>query len=341
MKKNIVISCLISAIFIFLAVRGINFSEVIENFRSANYLYAIPIVLLMVLVLYLRSYRWGIILEPRVKYPQWPLFVITAIGFMTISLLPARLGEFTRALLVKQKSGIRISSTMATIVVERVFDLLTLMFVLCLVILTISLPPEIFKTCIIVLVMVLVIFFVLLLLVVKKEFSLQLFNGILDKLPARFGAVLKNQLHAFIEGLEILPDVKKIIYVAFISLLIWGTLGLSCYLLFFSFGFNLPLIAAYAVTLIIALGVMIPAAPGFIGTYHSACITGLALYSIPKAAAMSYAIVLWFLQLIPTVAIGLVLLPSQKISFSALIKKEGGETVKKGGNNKAGDPDKG
>jgi glycosyltransferase 2 family protein len=330
MKKNIIVGCIISSVFIFFAVRGINFSEVIENFRSANYRYVIPIVLLMVVVLFLRSYRWGIILEPRVKYPQWPLFTITAIGFMSISLLPARLGEFIRPLLVKQKSGVRISSTMATIVVERMFDLLTLMLILCLVILNISLPPEIFKTCIIVLVMVLVIFFVLLLLVLKKEFSQQIFNLLLDKLPAKIGTALKNQLHAFIEGLEILPDVKKIIYVALISLLIWGALGLSCYMLFFSFGFNLPFIAAYAVTLMIAIGVMIPAAPGFIGTYHSACITSLALYSIPKAAALSYAIVLHFLQLIPTVVIGLLLLSSQKISLPTLIKKEKAEITNEG-----------
>ena len=168
MKRNIIIGCLISAAFIFLAVRGINFSDVIKSFRSANYLYTIPMIFLMVLVLYLRSYRWGIILAPRIKYPQWPLFVITAIGFMTISLLPARLGEFTRPLLVKQKSGIRISSTMATIVVERVFDLLALIVVLCLVIFTISLPSNIFKTGIIILAIVLGIFFTLLLLAVKK-----------------------------------------------------------------------------------------------------------------------------------------------------------------------------
>ena len=215
MKRNIIIGCLISAAFIFLAVRGINFSDVIKSFRSANYLYTIPMIFLMVLVLYLRSYRWGIILAPRIKYPQWPLFVITAIGFMTISLLPARLGEFTRPLLVKQKSGIRISSTMATIVVERVFDLLALIVVLCLVIFTISLPSNIFKTGIIILAIVLVIFFALLLLAVRKEFSLKIISGLVDKLPARIAAAIKNQLHAFIEGLEILAGHKKNIVCSF------------------------------------------------------------------------------------------------------------------------------
>jgi hypothetical protein len=327
MKKNIIIGCIISGFFMFLAVRGINFSEVLRSFRSANYLYAIPVLLIVLLVLFFRSYRWGIILEPRVKYPQWPLFIITAIGFMTISILPARLGEFTRPFLVKQKSGIRISSTMATIVVERVFDLLTLMVVLGMVILTIPLPPEIFKTGLIILIIVLAVFVLLLLLVGKKELSLKILNIVFDKLPGRAGDFMRNQLHAFIEGLEILPDVKKTLYVAFLSAIIWGLLALSCYLMFFSFGFKLSLINAFALTVIIAIGVMLPAAPGFVGNYHYACVLGLKFFGINEAAALSYAIALHFLQLIPVIGIGLGLLPSQKISLPAFIKKETTEIV--------------
>ena len=321
MKRNIIIGCLISAAFIFLAVRGINFSDVIKSFRSANYLYTIPMIFLMVLVLYLRSYRWGIILAPRIKYPQWPLFVITAIGFMTISLLPARLGEFTRPLLVKQKSGIRISSTMATIVVERVFDLLALIVVLCLVIFTISLPSNIFKTGILILAIVLVIFFALLLLAARKEFSLKIISGLVDKLPARIAAAIKNQLHAFIEGLEILPDIKKTLYVAFLSLVIWGVLALSCYLMFFSFGFKLSFFNALALTFIVAIGVMLPAAPGFVGNYHYACVLGLKFFGIGESAALSYSIALHFIQLMPVIVIGLGLLPSQKISLPAFMQR--------------------
>jgi glycosyltransferase 2 family protein len=327
MKKNIIIGCIISAFFMFLAVRGINFSEVIRSFRSANYMYAVPILLIVLLVLFFRSYRWGIILEPRIKYPQWPLFIITAIGFMTISILPARLGEFTRPFLVKQKSGIRISSTMATIVVERVFDLLTLMVVLGMVILTIPLPPEIFKAGLIILIIVLAIFVLLLLLVGKKELSLKILNVIFDKLPGKVGGFIKNQLHAFIEGLEILPDVKKTLYVAFLSAIIWGLLALSCYLMFFAFGFKLSLINAFALTVIIAIGVMLPAAPGFVGNYHYACVLGLKFFGVNEAAALSYAIALHFLQLIPVIGIGLGLLPSQNISLPAFIKKETTEIV--------------
>jgi uncharacterized protein (TIRG00374 family) len=211
---------------------------------------------------------------------------------------------------------------MATIVVERVFDLLTLMVVLCLVILTISLPPQIFKTGVIILAMVLVVFALLLLLVIKKDFSFRILNPLLDKLPARIGAIIKNQLHAFIEGLEILPDVQKTLYVALLSVAIWGLLAFSCYLMFFSFGFKLSIINALALTVIIAIGVMLPAAPGFVGNYHYACVLGLTFFGIDEAAALSYAIALHFLQLMPVIIIGLGFLPSQKISLPSFFKRE-------------------
>jgi hypothetical protein len=201
------------------------------------------------------------------------------------------------------------------------------MVVLGVVILTIPLPPEIFKAGLIILIMVLAIFVVLLLLVVKQEFSLKILNMLFDKLPGRIGGFIRNQLHAFIEGLEILPDVKKTLYVAFLSAIIWGLLALSCYLMFFAFGLKLSLMEAFALTVIIAIGVMLPAAPGFVGNYHYACVLGLKFFGVNEAVALSYAIVLHFLQMIPVIGIGLGLLPSQKISLPAFIKKETTEIV--------------
>ena len=73
--------------------------------------------------------------------------------------------------------------------------------------------------------------------------------------------------------------------------------------------------------IIVALGVMIPAAPGFIGTYHYACVLGLTSFGIAKSEALSYAVVLWFLQMIPPVLIGLIFLPFLKLSLGGLMKR--------------------
>ena len=67
---------------------------------------------------YLRCYRWGKMLETLVSYDQKTLFILGSIGFMAVNVLPARLGEFARPYLVKKRSGIKMSATMATIIVE-------------------------------------------------------------------------------------------------------------------------------------------------------------------------------------------------------------------------------
>ncbi|MCX8045133.1 MAG: flippase-like domain-containing protein [Desulfobacterota bacterium] len=325
MKKNLVIGLIISGICVFFAVRGINFSEVAASLKSASYGYLVPVIIVVVLGLYLRCYRWGIILRSLASYDQKTLFSIGSIGFMAVCVLPARLGEFARPYLVKRKSGVRMSATMATIIVERVFDLLALMLVLFAVLLKVSLPPEIFKAGITMLTISFSLFVVLIFLAVKKEFSLNTIERITIALPPRIKQPLLRLAHSFIEGLQMLPDIKKTLYVGALSFVIWLVVGLSNYVLFFAFSFDLSLINAYAILVVVALGVMLPAAPGFVGTYHYACVLGLTAFGISKSAAFSYAVALHFIQLVPVIMLGLIFLPLEHLSLAQVVASEASE----------------
>ncbi len=321
MKKNMIAGIIVSCICIYFVLRGINFSEVAASFRAMQYGYIIPVVLASLASLYLRSYRWGVMLERLVSYDQWTLFKLSSVGFMAIGVLPARLGEFVRPYLVKQHSGVRMSATMATVVLERVFDLLTLMLLLFVVLIKISLPSEIFRAGIIMLTISLGALTVLIILGTKRDFSDRIIGRVLSLLPDRIGKPAAHLADSFLEGLQMLPDVKKTFLVLLLSLANWLLVGVSTYVLFYAFGMNLSIFNAFAVLSIIALGVMIPAAPGFIGTYHYACILGLTSFGIAKSEALSYAVVLWFLQMIPPILIGLVFLPFQKLSLGGLMKR--------------------
>jgi len=322
MKKNLLIGLTISGVCIFFAVRGINFAEVGASLRTASYGYLVPVVAVVVFGLYLRCYRWGIILRSLVSYDQKTLFALGSIGFMAVCVLPARLGEFARPYLVKRKSGVRMSATMATIIVERVFDLLALMIVLFAVLLRVSLPPEIFRAGMTMLAIAFSVFVVLIFLAVKRDFSLNTIDRMLGLLPDRMKQPLLRLAHSFIGGLQMLPDIKKTAFVGALSFVIWLIMGLSNYLLFFAFGFDLSLINAYAVLVVVALGVMLPAAPGFLGTYHYACVLGLTAFGISKAAAFSYAVALHFIQIVPVILIGLVYLPLQHLSLTSFVTRE-------------------
>jgi uncharacterized protein (TIRG00374 family) len=217
------------------------------------------------------------------------------------------------------------SATMATVVLERVFDLLTLMLLLFVVIIKISLPSEIFRAGIIMLTIALVVLTVLIILGTRRDFSDRILGRVLGLLPGRVGKPAAHLADSFLEGLQMLPDVKKTLWVVLLSLANWLLVGVSTYVLFYAFDLHLSIFNAFAVLSIVALGVMIPAAPGFIGTYHYACVLGLTTFGVAKSEALSYAVVLHFLQMAPPVLIGLVFLPFQKLSFGVLVKRaEGG-----------------
>lgn len=321
MKKNFIIGFIISFFFVYLSLRGINFSEVRESLKSANYYYLFPGFLLVMLLLLVRSYRWGVMLGPLVKYNQRTLFIITAIGFMVVTLIPARIGEIARPFLVKQKSGVKMSSTLATVVVERIFDLLALMVLLFAVILVVPIPAALYKTGITLLCVSIAAFLMMIFLAVKKDFSLNKAELVFNCLPQKPAGFLKKIFHSFVEGLQILPDIKKILYLFFLSILVWTLNSSTFFVVFYAFGFDLSFIDACAMMVICAISVILPA-PGFVGTFHYACILGLSYFGIAKAEAASYAVLLHFLQIAPIILLGFVFLPFQNLSLPKFIKNE-------------------
>ena len=321
-KVNLLLGLAVGALFIWLALRGTDFEGVKASFKSANYLYLIPVVFLSIIVQIVRSYRWGVIVEPLEKISQGTLFSITSVGFMAITLLPVRMGEFVRPYLISRKSTIKLGSSLATIVVERIFDMLTLMILLLFVLMTVDLPEWVFRTAYAILLIIIPFLFLLIFLAVKREISAKGFDRIVRKLPPAFSSRLMKLFHSFLDGLQILPDWKKTVYLSFLSLCIWGLIGLITYILFSSFASmsELPLAAAYAVLIITALGVALPTAPGFIGNYHFSCVVALTLFGIPKTDALTFAIVLHFIQFSVVIVLGLVCLPFIKVPLSSLFK---------------------
>ena len=321
-KVNLLLGLAVGTLFIWLAFRGTDFEGVKASFKTANYLYLIPVVLLSIIVQLVRSYRWGVIMEPLERIDQKTLFPITSVGFMAISLLPVRMGEFVRPYLISRKSTVKLGSALATIVVERIFDMLTLMILLLFVLMMVELPEWVFRTAYSILLLTIPFLFLLIFLVVKREISAKGLDRILGKLPQTLSSRLMKLFHSFLDGLQILPDWKKTVNLSFLSLCIWCLIGLVTYILFSSFASmnDLPLAAAYTVLIITALGVALPTAPGFIGNYHFSCVVGLTLFGIPKTDALTFAIVLHFIQLAVMIVLGLACLPFIKVPLASLFK---------------------
>src|SRR5690606_24233893 len=112
----------ISGVFVYLALRGLNLREVWLDLRGANYWWLVPGVLVYFVAVWARTWRWHYLLRPIKRIRLAELFPVVVIGYMGNNVYPFRAGEVIRAYVLERNEGVRISASLATIVVERIFD---------------------------------------------------------------------------------------------------------------------------------------------------------------------------------------------------------------------------
>src|SRR5512142_1240718 len=113
---------LISVVFIWLALRGLQLNQFWGVVQSADYWWVIPGVAVYFVAVWARAWRWHYLLRPIKNIPTRTVFPITTIGYMGNNIYPARAGEVLRAVILKRREGVSVSASLATIIVERIFD---------------------------------------------------------------------------------------------------------------------------------------------------------------------------------------------------------------------------
>src|SRR5438045_3893962 len=122
------LSLVVSAVFLGFAARGVNWHEAGEALARAHYWYVVPIFPITVWSLYIRAERWRVLLRPVGTPAMKTLVAATNIGFMANNVLPLRVGEVIRPLLVSRKEHEPLSGVLATVLLERIFDMFTILF---------------------------------------------------------------------------------------------------------------------------------------------------------------------------------------------------------------------
>lgn len=127
-KKKIlfITGILISIICSWLFARKIEWSQLSVALKEAEYVYIIPTIILIFVSYYFRAVRWSVLIAPIKKVSVLNLFSATMIGFMANSVMPARIGEIIKPIIVAKKEKIKVTASFATVVMERIFDLLSI-----------------------------------------------------------------------------------------------------------------------------------------------------------------------------------------------------------------------
>lgn len=309
MKKRIIAGLLLGAVFAYLSLKDIDFSAVARSFSSLQYGYTVPVVIALLVMQYLRSYRWGIILKPVATVDQLSLFSVTSVGFLAIIAIPARLGELARPYLIARRRGVAMTAALGSVFLERVFDVLTILLMFFAVACVTPMPSWMMKSAAAVFVVGIALVSVMIIALSRRDATRRLLAPVIRRLPERYSQKIEPLMDHFIGGFSMIADLRLILYVAVLSLCIWGVGTLAIYLLFGAFDFPLSPVAAFAVMVIVIVGITIPTAPGFVGNWHFFCILGLTMFGVPKADAVAYAVIYHVLAIGVAVALGLAFLP--------------------------------
>lgn len=282
----------LSAALGYLAVRSVRWGDVFVAMAHAHYRFLALAAVGTVAMVWLRVWRWGVILRPVARVSAWPLFAITAVGFLAIIAIPFRVGELMRPYLLRERNGVPFPTGLATVAAERCLDGLAFAALIALATPWLPLPgwavpaayalggAYVLGLCCLVAVWL-----------ARRRLKYGLSRICRRMAPGR-GPNIERMARKFLEGLAFLPDVRSVGAAVLLSAALW-LLGTAVnYVGFMALGLDLPWTAAAAIQVMITAGVLLPAAPGFVGSFQFFVVMGLRLYGVGEAVALSYAILI-------------------------------------------------
>ena len=302
---------IISAVFLYIAMRRVDLVQVWNEMRSAAPVPIIAAVIILLLQQICRALRWRLFLDPiqSTKFRNRLLAIL--VGFAANCLLPARLGELLRANYLGVSEDCSRSSALGTVVIERLFDGLTLLGMLYVGLLVTDFSGQQQSPGawlgFVAIILPMAYGGVILLLVGfkwKADACLKILNRLLFFLPQGPRSKLTGAARNFSLGIVPLKGKDNWVGAILYSCVIW-TLGLvQIKAIAMSLDLQIPFLATFLIMAIASLGAMIPSAPGFIGTFHWAVQYGLMLHGFGPEESLSAAILLHAVFYIPTVILG-------------------------------------
>ena len=338
MKKNILTSLLIglaiSAVTLYLALKNVPFTDLLIYLTSINYFWIFPSVLTALISFVLRTLRWQIILESAGKVNFWRAFHPLMIGFMINCILPGRVGEIARPIILQQKENIPFPTGLATVAVERVFDAGLLVAFFAIMLTTMKIDPGLDitfggyhlnqETLILIRRGMTELSFIIIAGIIIIGFSKTraIIKRIIMGLPYLFfftGASLKIKIQqkvcspiaGLVEnigfGFALIKYPKKICSCIGLSLVIWGLAAFSYYIMALGCpGIDLSFIELSAVMIIVCFFIALPSVPGFWGIWEAGGVFELSLFGISAKNAAGFTLTNHAVQIFPVIIVGLV-----------------------------------
>jgi uncharacterized protein (TIRG00374 family) len=293
----------------YLAVRGVALDDALDALADSDLLWLVPALPVFALAIALRALRWWSLFAAAARPPLRSIAYALLIGYFFNNILPARAGEAARVIALHKRAATPKAEAVGTVVVERLFDVLALLIVLFA-----SYPwlPEISWLRAAAIFGAVVVTVLLTLVVVIVRYDERAVHWLLSPLRRVKRAGVAERLEAAAvnatRGLVALRSPRIALRGMALTIASWTTLGVSYWILTMGFHLDLPLVAGLLVTVAINLSLVLPSSPAALGVFEAATVIALRAFDVPQAEALSYALVLHLLNLVPFLLIGAALL---------------------------------
>jgi glycosyltransferase 2 family protein len=310
----------ISALCVWLSMKEVDLARVAQSLRNANYLGFAGVMAITIFAFWVRAIRWRLLLRLDRPIATGSLFSATMIGFMANNVLPFRLGEFVRPWALARREKLSKSMLLATIVVERAIDMLTLLGIFGIALLVSPIDGNTpagrlvqgGARVLLVLSVCLTVF------VVAAERNRRLAHNLIGLLPGLLRDRAGRLLDRFLDGFSLFRDIGRLLQVFLLSFGMFLSFAVALWITAWSLDIAVPWYAGLVMLVVTAIGIMVPAAPGYVGTLHVACTAGLALYGVAKTPASAFGWFYFFSQWLPITSVGLFYLNREGLSLHTL-----------------------
>ncbi|KPK66035.1 MAG: hypothetical protein AMS21_03265 [Gemmatimonas sp. SG8_38_2] len=288
----------VSLVLLYWALHDVSPSELWLYLRSANLWLLLLSITIQTAGFLIRAARWKVFLKPALADPSYQArFGSTCIGFMANNLLPARVGEFARAYALSKTQPISASASFGSLVVERLFDGLTLAAFLATPLflpgfrITAGLGDQLVSKILAVLLIFGVSVTFLLVLIWKPALAIRTFSATVGRLlPKKVADKIAQIMESFIEGLGAMRSPGLVAAGFAWSLVHWLWGALALYVGMLAFGITRPgYLGAVFLQAVNAFLVSIPSSPGFFGPFEASVRLALSPFGVPAGQAVSFA----------------------------------------------------
>ncbi len=309
-----VISFLLTAVFLYLAFRNTNLQDLWNSLKGANFWWIAALVPIGLFSHWIRAVRWRYLIAPiKRKTSTRNLFSAVMIGYMVNNVLP-RAGEIVRAYVVGRLEGISKSSALGTVVVERILDTITFLFMLCVILFLYpkSMDPFVENAESVRIYFLLGTFLLLILSTVlffKSEALFRLMKVLKPLAPKRYAERIDRIFESFLSGVGAGAARESLVAVSLLSVFLFGVYALSLYAAFLTLepvaAFHFDFGVAMTLLTITTVAYVLPA-PGGMGTYHSFLTFSLVnLYGVDTVNALSFSIITHEISYLTITLVGL------------------------------------